>query len=91
MKLFYGTKVHLIQLSSLSSVPPKFIKPLSDIDICRDEDAGLQCQFIGFPEPELVWYKDEVEYDVNTLDDSAFYRVKLPLVHCLLIGYFRIG
>ena len=57
------------------TVPPKFIKELNTVDICRDEDANLLCQFIGFPEPELVWYKDDKEFDINALNDQTFYRV----------------
>ena len=77
VRIIFGTHTNYNLLSSYFPVPPRFIKELGDVDICRDEDANLLCQFIGFPEPELTWFKSEELFNTEALNDRTFYRVSL--------------
>ncbi|XP_077869718.1 SPEG neighbor protein-like [Saccoglossus kowalevskii] len=42
-------------------LPPKFLKELKDVEVCVDSAVSLDCQIIGDPEPDIIWYKDEEE------------------------------
>jgi len=37
---------------------PAFIKPLSDITVKEGEPIQLISEVVGFPAPEIKWYKD---------------------------------
>lgn len=38
---------------------PQFIRPLNDIKITVGEPIKLEAQIIGFPSPEIQWFKDD--------------------------------
>lgn len=39
---------------------PKFTVPLSDAMVREGKEFSLECQLIGQPMPEIVWYKDGI-------------------------------
>jgi len=44
-----------------TDITPEFTAPLSDIDVCEDDDVCLRCMVTGIPEPKVEWmYNDEV-------------------------------
>lgn len=39
-------------------IEPEFTKPLRSIDIQEGSTLNLECEVVGFPEPTVLWKKD---------------------------------
>lgn len=58
---------------------PAFVKPITDTSIVTGQPLALEAQVIGFPSPEIKWYKDGVQLRPS----KAFNFINQP---CGLIG-----
>lgn len=39
-------------------VKPAFIKPIKDLKVIIGQPINLEAQIVGFPSPEVKWFKD---------------------------------
>ncbi|XP_076384943.1 uncharacterized protein LOC117223969 isoform X3 [Megalopta genalis] len=53
---FYET----MQVDSVPPLAPEFIVPLNDATVQEGEKFTFQCNLVGHPLPEVVWYKDGI-------------------------------
>ncbi|XP_011291978.1 obscurin isoform X5 [Musca domestica] len=57
----HGKKVALCAVAvSPKPLTPSFVKPIEDQKITVGEPLKLEATVVGFPAPEIKWYKDEV-------------------------------
>ncbi|XP_046754019.1 uncharacterized protein LOC124416756 isoform X6 [Diprion similis] len=46
-------------------IPPQFTLPLNNATIQEGERLTFECRLIGFPVPEVIWYKDGISIQNN--------------------------
>jgi hypothetical protein len=44
------------------NIKPKFVRQLINVDATEGENIEIKCEFIGIPEPKLLWYKNAQPY-----------------------------
>lgn len=66
-------------LPSAEPMKPAFVKPITDTCLVVGQPLALEAQIMGFPSPEIKWYKDGVQLRPS----KAFNFINQP---CGLIG-----
>lgn len=54
----YGSDLAMLQLAQ--AVPPKFESIMEDVDVSVGETSRLAVEVEGKPDPDILWYKDDV-------------------------------
>lgn len=52
--------IEKIQGEDIPLLAPEFTVPLNDATVQEGERFTFQCNFVGHPVPEIVWYKDGI-------------------------------
>ncbi|KHN76379.1 Muscle M-line assembly protein unc-89 [Toxocara canis] len=58
---------------------PRFVRQLQNVSVNEGEPARLDCVVVGFPEPKVVWYKEE-----ETVKESERITLHFEGDHCSL-------
>ncbi|XP_048515729.1 titin isoform X3 [Athalia rosae] len=65
-------KVPKVEEDVPEPIPPQFIVPLNNATIQEGERLTFECRLIGFPVPEVIWYKDSISI-LNNPDYQTTY------------------
>lgn len=66
--------------SDMEPIKPSIQLPLQNLTIIEGKEARLDCVIVGQPEPEVIWYHDDLP-----VKESTEFQLKFQGDHCTLI------